>query len=609
MKSNVLIPLLVLLPLLSGLALALVPGQTVRSIRRFALLGTLITFVASLLAAYNFDWSGTAIGMQLDSSIVWIEPFGLHFGFGVDSVSMWLVLLTTFLMPPVVLGSYTAVTERHREFFAWLLVLEAAMIGTFVATDVIFFYICFEFTLIPLYFLIGIFGSTQRLKAARVFFIYTFTGSMLTFAGVLYVAWWHSLDYGWSFSIKELTAAAQTMSGRQQHWVLLALLAGFAVKVPLFPLHTWLPLAHTEAPTAGSVVLAGVLLKLGTYGLLRFALPMCPDAAVAAAPTIGVLAVIGILYTALICWAQRDIKKLIAYSSVSHLGFCVLGMFAMNAEGLGGSVMYMVNHGLSTGALFLCVGMIYERFHTRQMSQLGGLARAMPVWSFFMVFFCLASVGLPGLNGFVGEFLTLLGAFRADGLLGRPYAIAAGFGIIVAAIYILYMVGRVVFGPLNVPAVETAHASGDEGHAKPRPRDLNGREIITLAPLAAACLWFGLFPNTMLGTLDQMTRDLEVRTVSVQHDMRTWDIGTSKTGMHARRTGQGRSDGATKRRRGGKQRQNGTAPRSHPDRMETGSDTKVLRPADDGAFSIARRTGTKTMDSFARTRRDNPAHP
>ena len=494
-----LIPIMVLIPLLSGVLLAVLPRASDVTVRAFAVMSTVITFVISLGIAVQFNWEPAATAeFQMVSSAQWIQGFGLKFGFGVDSISLWLVLLTTFLMPLVILGSFSAVQQRVREFFVWLLLLEAAMVGVFVATDLIFFYICFEFTLIPLYFLIGVYGSTQRLKAARVFFLYTFTGSMITFSGLLYVAWYNANYVGgsWDFSIAQLTAAAQTMPLRSQVWVLLAMLAGFAVKVPLFPFHTWLPLAHTEAPTAGSVVLAGVLLKLGTYALLRFAIPMTPDAVAIHTPWISVLAIIGILYTALICWVQKDLKKLIAYSSVSHLGFCVLGMFALNTVGMGGSVMYMINHGLSTSALFLCVGMIYERFHTREMHQIGGLAKVMPVWSFFMVFFCLASVGLPGLNGFVGEFLTLLGAFTAPAL-GPGYAITAGFGLIFGAIYILYMVGRVVFGPVKTPPLDpTEHPT----------LDLNLREIVTLTPLAVGCLWLGMQPGPMLRSIEAPLR-------------------------------------------------------------------------------------------------------
>jgi len=506
-----LIPLLLLIPLVGGLALAWLPNNHSRVIRTTAMLWSLLTLAVSLaIVSMAYQPTGAPGGgtwletgdLIFRSSIPWVQGFGLKFAFGIDSISLWLIMLTTCLMPLVILGSFTAVHDRLKEYYIWLLLLEAAMIGTFVATDLIFFYICFEFTLVPMYFLIGIFGSTQRLRAAKVFFLYTFTGSMLTFAGVLYVAWFNYSQTGaWSFSIAQLVQASQNLSVPEQKWVLLALLAGFAVKVPLFPVHTWLPLAHTEAPTAGSVVLAGVLLKLGTYGLLRFALPMTPVAAVIYAPYIGVFAVIGILYTALICWVQKDVKKLIAYSSVSHLGFCVLGMFALNNIGVSASVMYMINHGISTGALFLCIGMIYERFHTREMARMGGLARVMPIWSTFMVFFCLASVGLPGLNGFIGEFLALLGVFTATDVLGVGYAVAAGFGMILGAIYILYMIGKVIFGPVLIPTHDDSSPT-PTAHAQPQVADLNLREIITLLPLAVACLALGLFPTPLLETLE-----------------------------------------------------------------------------------------------------------
>ncbi|MFI4896224.1 MAG: NuoM family protein, partial [Phycisphaerales bacterium JB059] len=309
----------------------------------------------------------------------------------------------------------------------------------------------------------------------------------------------------WSFEIDHLLRAAQRMSAGEQFWVLLAMLAGFAVKVPVFPVHTWLPLAHTEAPTAGSVILAGVLLKLGTYGIFRFALMMAPAAVVEYAPEIAVLAIIGIVYAGLICWVQDDIKKLVAYSSVSHLGFCVLGLVALNTSGMTGSVLYMLSHGFSTGALFLMIGFMYERYHTRDMRQVGGLARKMPVWSVFMVFFTMASVGLPGLNGFPSELLCLIGTFQSDagwvasgepgaqgGTLGPWYAAIAGTGMIVAAIYLLYMVGRICFGPLREPA----HHHDDD--SAPLPTDLSAREISALIPLAIACLAFGLYPKSLI---------------------------------------------------------------------------------------------------------------
>lgn len=492
--------LITVFPLVSALPLML-PIKAFncrKTVWSYALLSTLVTFLFSLIAVFNFDFahSGT---MQLEGAVRWVDAFGLSFGYGIDSISLWLMLLTTFLMPIIILGSLTAVNTRIREFYFWLIALETFMLGTFVATDIIFFYLCFEFTLVPLYILIGVFGSSDRLRAAKIFFLYTFSGSMLTFAGVMYMVYINHVTTGdWSFNIQQLYTAAAGMSATEQAWVLGALLAGFAVKVPIFPVHTWLPLAHTEAPTAGSVILAGVLLKLGTYGLLRFALPMCPVAVVEYAWLIGIFAVLGVLVTALICWVQTDVKKLIAYSSVSHLGFCVLGLFALDADDTGavGSVMYMINHGLSTGALFLCIGMIYERFHTRDMAKMSGLGRVIPVWASFTVFFVLASVGLPGLNGFVGEFLTLIGAFMSPGnVLGYEYAAFAGIGMILAAIYLLYMVGKVIFGPVLVPDVHTE----DGGHDL---KDLNGREILTLLPLAAGCLILGLFPYNMLASLE-----------------------------------------------------------------------------------------------------------
>jgi len=535
-----LLPLLLLMPVMGGLLLTQLTPKRDDWVRRAALVTSLLTFVISVFALLRFQFVDAAGPVQLETEFSWFSALGLSFSLGVDEISLWLILLTTFLMPLVVLGSFSAVKERAKEFYMWLLFLEAAMLGVFVARDIIFFYISFEFTLVPMYFLIGIFGGTQRLKAAKVFFLYTFTGSMLTFAGVLYVAWWHSNVFGtWTFDITALTTAATDqehgLSETQQMWVMLAMLAGFAVKVPLFPVHTWLPLAHTEAPTAGSVVLAGVLLKLGTFALIRLAIPILPDAAITFAPYLGLFAIAGIVYAALICWVQKDIKKLIAYSSVSHLGFCVLGMFALNAEGLSGSVIYMVNHGLSTGALFLLVGMIYERFHTREMAKMQGLARVMPIWASFMVFFCLASVGLPGLNGFVGEFLTLKGAFDTT-LMGPVYAAAAGSGLILGAIYILYMVGNVVFGPVKVPSEDHGHGGGDDshGHGTPQVNDLNLREIFVLGVLAVPCLWLGLYPNSVLKTLDRPVAAI-METVGTNADEPIRRIDLPRSGQHVER--------------------------------------------------------------------------
>ncbi len=498
--------LLIVLPLVGAAVVAVAPPGRARWI---ALATSTLVFVLSVIVAIGFPhWRDGGFGLATE--IAWLSSLGVTLNMHADSVSLLLVLMTTMLMPLCMAGSFTAVTSRLREYYGWMLVLQAAMVGVFLARDLIFFYICFEFTLVPMYFLIAIYGASNRARAATKFFIFTFTGSMIALAGLVYIAWLYAEAAGeWSFDIPALTEFARTrLDAGQQAWVMLALLAGFAVKVPLFPLHTWLSLAHTEAPTAGSVVLAAVLLKLGTYGLYRFVIPMVPDAVIEYAPFVAGLAIVGILYAALICWVQHDVKRLIAYSSVSHLGFSVLGLFALNPLGLQGSVLYMLSHGLSTGALFFLVGMIYERYHTRDMDRLSGLARRMPVWAFFMVFFVLASVGLPGLNGFVSEFLCLIGAFTASpdaavypGVLGPWYAAVASVGMVLAAMYLLIMVGKIVFGPLREPD----HPSADDGNENgPRlPADLTWREIGVLTPLAVACVYMGIQPATFTGVLER----------------------------------------------------------------------------------------------------------
>ena len=510
--------LLLGIPLAGAVVVTIAPARQAKWI---ALGATTVTFVLSVILAVAFEhWHDGGFGLDGVIPGLGIESIGIRFSFGVDSVALLLVLLTTLLMPLCVWGSFSAITERVKEYYGWLLVIEAAMIGVFVARDLIFFYICFEVTLIPMYFLIAIWGSSDRARACIKFFLYTFTGSLIALAGLLYVAWQHAeinasfdlqgvVQLSWTFDIAELsTFAATQLNHNEQAWVLLALLAGFAVKVPLFPVHTWLPLAHTEAPAAGSVILAGVLLKLGTYGLYRFVLPMVPDAVVEYAPVIAVIAIIGILYAALICWVQTDLKRLVAFSSISHLGFCVLGLFALNPLGAQGSVLYMINHGLSTGALFFLIGMIYERYHCRDMNRIGGLAARMPVWAFFMVFFTLASVGLPGLNGFVSEFLCLIGTFTSTadvgtavtaaypGPLGPWYAVAAGAGMILGAMYLLMMVGKVVFGPLREPSVT------DEPHRSRLPADLSWREIGVLLPLAVLCVYLGFQPSPVMNAIE-----------------------------------------------------------------------------------------------------------
>ncbi len=523
----------IIIPLLFAGLIALCKPQNGRAIRALALTGTLIPCAWFALLAGAFNWNhGT--GDHFAMSVPWFATAGINFSVGADTITMLLVGLTVLLGPICILASYTAITERLRTYYAWLLILQAAMTGVFVARDMVLFYTFFEFTLVPLYILINLYGSTNRKAAATKFFLYTFTGSLLTLAGLVYVAKvHHDLHHVWTFAFNDLMHTARAMSFTEQAWVFWALLAGFAIKVPLFPVHTWLPLAHTEAPTAGSVILAGVLLKLGTYGIFRFALGFVPAACTFYAPTMAVLSIIGIVYAGLICWVQTDVKKLVAYSSVSHLGYCVLGLFALNSVGLTGSILYMINHGLSTGALFLLIGMVYERYHTRSLKEMGGLAKVMPVWASFMVFFAMASVGLPGLNGFISELFCMLGAFQAGGLkfepgvgvkllpgatwgeLGPWYALAAGTGVIVTAMYLLYMLGKIVWGPLTEPG-SSGHGHGDShghgshgGHHNPAlPRDLSGREIGILLPLAALCLVLGLFPTPILRCLEAPTAEV-----------------------------------------------------------------------------------------------------
>jgi len=533
---------LILIPLLAALCVPVLPKKHVYGAAMLGTLGALALGV--FMFAFNgIDWLAIT-GDAYTDRVSWMPRIGLQLSVGVDQVSGALVLLSLLLGPITVACSKTAITERVRTYYGWLLVLQSAMIGVFVARDVVMFYIAFEFTLIPMFVLISIFGGSNRKAAAIKFFLYTFTGSVIALAGLLYVAWYYATKISppsvggagtWTFDLETLKSAARQMPAEQQWWVFLALMLGFAVKVPLFPLHTWLPLAHTEAPTAGSVVLAGVLLKLGTYAIYAIAVPMSPGAAVAFAPVVAVLAIIGFVLIGLVCWVQTDVKKLVAYSSVAHLGVCVLGLFALNPTGLKGGLLYMINHGLSTGALFLLIGMIYERFHTRNMNELGGLARRMPVWASFMVFFAMASVGLPGLNGFVSEFMCLLGAWQAGGtawaglpggtpgVLGPTYVLIAAVGMVVGAMYTLMMVGKVVFGPLKTPEDEHGHGGGHgggpggghddpHGHSK-LPRDLSAREIGTLLPLAALCLLLGLYPKPLLQAFDhsaQKTHQLVV---------------------------------------------------------------------------------------------------
>jgi len=499
------------IPILGALVIALF-GKSKHSYT-IALITSLLCVLPMLGLLAAFDWQN-GDQYQFAWFLAWLPDLGMNISIGVDSVALLLIALSVLLGPIVVLASKSAIKDNKKMYYAWLMVLQSAMVGVFASRDLLLFYIFFEFTLLPMFILIRVFGSTNRVAASIKFFLYTFTGSMMTLAGLVYVVYFVYVQTGnWTLDIGTLTAHAADMSMTQQGWVLLALLAGFAVKVPLFPFHTWLPLAHTEAPTAGSVILAGVLLKLGTYGIYRFAIPLAPNAFYEYTPMIAVLSIIGIIYAGLICWVQTDIKKLVAYSSVSHLGFCVLGMAALNVSGFSGSILYMLSHGLSTGGLFLMIGFMYERYHTRDMRQVAGLASKMPVWATFMVFFAMASVGLPGLNGFPSEILCLISAFQSDAswsaagepgawgsALGPWFAVFAGLGMIIAAMYLLYMVGKICFGPLIEPA-------DHNHHGEPMAKDLTAREITALVPLAVGCLFFGLQPTLLLDAINAPVND------------------------------------------------------------------------------------------------------
>jgi len=473
--------ILVFFPLLGVLVLLFLPEEKKELLRWTALVTSLITFGISLWVLAMFDASNPE--MQLAAQYNWIQVAGwnIQYYLAVDGLSILLVLLTAFLTPLSILSTWTAVEERVRDFMLFFLLLETGMLGVFVAQDLFLFYIFWEFTLVPMYFLIGIWGGPRRIYAAIKFFLYTMAGSILMLLAIL----WLGINQG-TFSVTELLAKGGIPFQAQQ-WLFIAFAAAFAIKVPMWPLHSWLPDAHVEAPTAGSVILAGVLLKMGTYGFLRFNLGLFPQASVWVAPTMAGLAVIGILYGALVSYSQKDVKKLVAYSSVSHLGFVMLGLFALNAQGIQGGILQMINHGLSTGALFLIVGIIYEQTHTREIAVYGGLWKIMPVYGALTLIVALSSMGLPGLNGFVGEFAILLGAWGAGGAGGAYgsvwYAGLSAIGVILAAIYMLYMFQKMFLGPAGEVT---------EHHTL---RDLNWREIATLVPLLVFIFWIGLYPK------------------------------------------------------------------------------------------------------------------
>ncbi len=462
--------LLIFLPLAGAVAVFFVKETSVRTT---ALGITAADLLISLSLWWLFDASSGQ--MQFGELAVWISAPPIHYRLGIDGISLPLVLMTTVLMPLCVLISWQSVETSIRSFMATLLVMESAMLGVFVALDFVLFYVFWEAMLIPMYLLIGVWGGPNRLYAAIKFFLYTLAGSVLLLVAIL-VLYFHG---GHTFDILQLSQGSYATS--VQMWLFLAFFAAFAVKVPMFPFHTWLPDAHVEAPTAGSVLLASVLLKMGTYGFLRFSLPMLPEASRAFAPLMATLSIVAIIYGAYMALAQADLKKLIAYSSVSHMGFVTLGLFTLNIQGIEGAVMQMVNHGITTGALFFCVGVIYERTHSRLIADNIGLTKPMPRYTTLLVIFSLSSLGLPGTNSFVGEFMVLVGTF----LWSKIAAALASLGVILAAVYLLWMVQRVAFG---VPSP----------HYLPKLRDVDQREMVTLVPLAVLVFWIGLFPNPIL---------------------------------------------------------------------------------------------------------------
>jgi NADH-quinone oxidoreductase subunit M len=547
--------LILALPLVTAIASALLGPGRAQAVRWLSLASSLASLLLAVILTIQFAIPRVHEEKAVQGSLTFqpqmetrVNLLPLHtddkgqvdsaiqFYVGIDGLNVWLVLLTALLVMTSVLVSWTAITDRVHEFHAWLFVLQLGMTGVFVSFDLILFYVFFELTLVPLFFLIGIWGGPQRQYAARKFFIYTLAGSLITLLGALGIALIvpqietnQTANQKLTFDIPKLVSEVDTLnrqlvgdvkqeesllaagqvqdtSGLElarerldywrkiQLWVFLAMMVGFAIKVPMVPVHTWLPLAHVEAPTAGSVLLAGVLLKLGTYGFLRLCVPLAPDASLRfGAPVLGSLAVVGILYGAFCALGQDDIKKLVAYSSVSHLGYCMLGLFALNEVGLTGSLLQMINHGLSTGALFLLVGMLYERYHTRKMADYGGMGARLHLLAVFMVFITMSSIGLPGLNGFLGEWLVLSGMYDFDGSQVQGWLLASlgAGGVVMGAWYMLTMIRQVFFGPVKEPH--------HDGHAP--VSDLNGRELAALIPIALSCLALGVFPKPFFDTV------------------------------------------------------------------------------------------------------------
>jgi NADH-quinone oxidoreductase subunit M len=519
---------------LIGAVIILFSMRDPRTIRISAAVVALIDLVASLYLWYAFDpkASGTHI-FQFRFTRSWIDAIGVKYDFGIDGIALLLIILTTFMGLIAIISSFTSIDHRQKEYYILLLLLQTGMIGTFCALDMFLFYVFWEIMLVPMYFIIGIWGGARRLYAAIKFFLYTLSGSVLMLLSILALYFFNSsgipflnipgLGNAASFSVLQFHEIGHLIPRDLQIWIFAGFFFGFAIKVPMFPFHTWLPDAHVEAPTAGSIILAAVLLKMGTYGFVRFALPILPDGTKAWLPWVVGLAIIGIIYGALVSLVQKDMKKLVAYSSVSHLGFVMLGMFALNPMGLKGSVLQMINHGISTGALFLLVGIIYERRHTRMIADYGGLAKQMPMYATLFLIAALSSMGLPALNGFIGEFTILLGVANVN----IWWATFASVGIVLGAAYLLWLYQRVFWGPLDNPANKNVP-------------DLNGRELGLLVALVAVMVWIGIYPSTFFSMLDEPVNYVVTKVdpqYFVRHPME--NTGSVKAADAARHPAQG----------------------------------------------------------------------
>jgi NADH-quinone oxidoreductase subunit M len=474
-------------PLLGALLLVFAPKGQRRLFELGALAVTVFDFLLSIPLWFQYD-RGTA-AVQWATSVDWIPSLGVKFSVGMDGISLLLFLLTTFIGFIAVWCSFTSIQERHKEYYIWMLIMQFSMLGVFICQDMFLFYLFWELMLVPMYFLIAIWGGDQKLYAAIKLFLYTLTGSVLMLVGILAIYFLQYKTTGrYDMSIASFQAMASTVALQShtfQILLALALFVGFAIKVPMFPFHTWLPDAHVQAPTAGSVILAGILLKMGTYGFVRFLLPIAPKATIELMPYFMGLALIGVIYGALVAMIQKDMKKLVAYSSVSHLGLCMMGIFALNPNGITGGILQMLNHGISTSALFLLVGIVYERRHTRLIAEYGGLSKTMPIYATIFLIMTMSSIGLPGLNGFIGEFAILQGAFQSAPWL----AVAATTGIILGAAYMLWLFQRAMFGPISAVNEKMA--------------DLNAREIAYFLPLVVAAFWIGLYPRPVMAILKE----------------------------------------------------------------------------------------------------------